>query len=315
MWATDWSVPAYARRLRALAAEWRPEIVQIEFPVMGQYLPALRDCPAPRVLVDHDAGPQAARDLLAQQRGAARLLQWADVLAWDRYERALFGQVQSAVVVAERDERALARLARRTPLLRIPVGTRLPERPLDPLGRAPLSLVFVGSFGHYPNADAALRLAGAIFPRVRERFPDLKLYIVGKEPPPEVQQLAGEQVFVTGRVPDVTPYLDAAALVVVPLRLGGGMRVKVLEALAAGKATVASTLAIEGLGLADGEQIALAEHDEQFAAAITRLLAEPDRRAALAGSARAWARANLSWDGPIAAYERLYQALLDRVGH
>jgi glycosyltransferase involved in cell wall biosynthesis len=312
MWASDWAVPAFARRLAELARAWRPDVVQIEFPVMGQYLPALASCPAPRVLVDHDAAPQAARDLLAELRGPARLLQRAEVLAWDRTMRRLAGQVDALVVVAERDEQALAPYAGRAPLRRIPVGARLIEHPLDPLGAEPPSLVFVGNFGHYPNADAALRLIQSIAPRVWARHPDATVYIVGDQAPDEIRRLAGERVVVTGRVPDVMPYLDRAALVVVPLRLGGGMRVKVLEALAAGKATVASPLAAEGLALTDGQQVALAERDEEFARAIGNLLADPGQRAALARRARAWACANLSWDGPIAAYEQLYQGLLER---
>jgi glycosyltransferase involved in cell wall biosynthesis len=123
--------------------------------------------------------------------------------------------------------------------------------------------------------------------------------------------MAHATVVVTGRVPDVTPYLDRAALVVVPLRLGGGMRVKVLEALAAGKAVVASPLAAEGLSVVGGKHLVLAESDEQFSDAIVRLLAEPEGRVALATCARSWACANLAWEGPIAAYERLYQSLIE----
>src|SRR2546422_10461962 len=105
--------------------------------------------------------------------------------------------------------------------------------------------------------------------------------------------MATANVIVTGPVPDVTPYLDRTAIVVVPLRLGGGMRVKVLEALAAGKAMIASPLAVEGLAVVDGEHAVLAETDQQFCDAIVQLLADPARRAALAGSARAWACAHL----------------------
>jgi glycosyltransferase involved in cell wall biosynthesis len=114
---------------------------------------------------------------------------------------------------------------------------------------------------------------------------------------------------VTGYVPDVTPYLDGAALVVVPLRLGGGNRAKVREALAAGKAVVASSLAIAGHNLVNGEHVVLAESDEQFCEAIIWLLADPERRASLAASARTWACANLGWDTFIACHEALYDSL------
>jgi len=103
------------------------------------------------------------------------------------------------------------------------------------------------------------------------------------------------------------------ALVVVPLRLGGGMRAKVLEALAAGKAVVASSLAVEGLDLVDGEHVLLAETDQQFCDAIVQLLADPARRTALAAHAYAWAHAQLGWERSIAAYERLYESLMERL--
>ena len=110
-------------------------------------------------------------------------------------------------------------------------------------------------------------------------------------------------------MPDVTPYLDRASLVVAPLRRGGGMRVKVLEALAAGKALVASPLAVEGLDVTDGEHCVLADGDQEYVDAMERLLLDPDRRAALAVSARRWALANLGWERSVAAFEDLYHRL------
>jgi len=98
----------------------------------------------------------------------------------------------------------------------------------------------------------------------------------------------------------------------VPLRLGGGMHVKVLEALAAGKALVATPLAIEGLDLADGEHVLLAETDQQFCDAIVQLLTYPERRTSLAARARAWANTNLRWERSIALYEGLYEKTIAR---
>lgn len=309
-WVAQWGVRSYGTRVGTLAEEWQPDIVQIEYHVMGQYLPALSRCAAPRVLVQHDPGAVAARDRRELRRGIPKLLSHLEVHAWERYEAAVMRQAQSIVVFTDRDRQALAPLAGRVPLVRIPIGTVLPERPLDPLGYSPPSIVFVGSFIHPPNTDAAARLIGAIFPRLREHFPQLSLYVVGDGPPAWVREMAGENVLVTGRVQDTTPYLDRAALAVVPLRLGGGMRVKVLEALAGGKAIVASPLAVEGLDVADGEQVILAETDQQFCDAIGRLLQDPVGRAALARRARAWACANLGWENAVASYEALYTSLL-----
>jgi polysaccharide biosynthesis protein PslH len=315
MWASDWAVPAFARRVRALAREWQPEVVQIEFHIMAQYLPALAGCPAPRVLVVHEPGTAASADQNRTLRGAARLLGELDRLAWRRFERRVAQNVQGVVVFTERDRDSVKRLAPTAPLHCIPLGTPVLDEALNPLGEAPPSLLFVGGFGHPPNVEAARRLVSAIFPAVRARCPDAELFLVGSNPPTDLAPAGAVGITATGFVPDVAPFLDRAALVVVPLRQGGGMRVKVLEALAAGKAVVASPLAIEGLALRDGEQLLVAQSDAEFVEAILRLLQEPDRRVALARRARAWATSNLGWEGPLAAYERLYQQLLPPTGN
>lgn len=313
LWATNWAVPAYAARLRTLAHMWRPDIVQIEYHVMAQYVAALHECPAPRVLVQHEPGMHAARSLWQSQRTPGRILPLLNIVAWARFERSIMTQVHTVVVFTTRDREALASFGQPTPITHIPLGTTIPEHPLNPIGTPPPSLLFVGNFVHPPNVEAAERLGGTIFLRVQTQHPDLMLYIVGDQPPPHIQQMANTHLVVTGRVPDVTPYLDQAAVVVVPLRLGGGMRVKVLEAVAAGKAVVASPLAVQGLDLVDGTHVLLAETNQQFSDAIKRLLADPQQRAALGTRARAWACAHLGWDTSIAAYEALYEHLIERL--
>jgi glycosyltransferase involved in cell wall biosynthesis len=169
----------------------------------------------------------------------------------------------------------------------------------------------VGNYTHAPNVDAAQRLIRSIYPRVRAHSPEVRLHIVGDRPPAQLRRMGSRHVVVTGRVPDVTPYLDQAALVVVPLRQGGGIRVKVLEALAAGKAVVASPRAVVGLDVVAGEQVVIAESDQEFGDAIVQLLADPERRRSLARRARAWACDALGWERATAAYERLYRSLLE----
>jgi glycosyltransferase involved in cell wall biosynthesis len=314
-WASGRFSPAFIERVRDLLRTWSPDLIQFEFHIMGQYLPACAGYPAPRVLVQHEPGEatarEAARGVGRYHGGTGRLMPLLDALAWRRFEREVMRQMQAVVVFTERDRAALSRAGRLAPIVRIAPGTPLPEAPLSPLGTHPPGLLFFGSFLHPPNVDAAERLIHSIFPRVLERCPEARLYIVGAEPPPQIQACASAQVTVTGYVPDLTPYLDQAALVVAPLRLGGGLRVKVLEALAAGKALVASPLAVEGLDLLDGRQVVLAEEDQAFSDAVLQLLADPDRRAGLAAGARAWACAHAGWDTAVAAYESLYQALLE----
>lgn len=308
-WASELASAAFARRAAELMADWRPDVVQLEFPVMGQYLPALAGSGAPRVLVDHDASLQ---DLRSWRGPFGGLVARLDERAWRRFERGIMEQVQAVVVFTERDRRALERLGAGTRVVRIPFGVPLPDAPLDPVGSPPPAVVFVGNFRHAANVDAAGWLAQELFPRVRAAAPDAQLTIVGAAPTEEVAALAGDGVSVTGKVPDVAPYLDRAAVVAAPIRIGGGMRVKVLEALAAGKAVVATPLAAEGLDVVSGEQLEIAASDEEFASALARLVADESRRRELAERARAWAGERLGWDNAVAGYEQLYRELLER---
>jgi glycosyltransferase involved in cell wall biosynthesis len=195
-------------------------------------------------------------------------------------------------------------------VVRIPFGEEIPEQPLNPAGSQPPNLLFVGNYAHVPNIEAAVRLAREILPRVQAQVPDIRLYLVGDQAPQMLEELASSNIVVTGRVSDVLPYLDQATMVVVPLHTGGGMRVKVMNALAAGKALVASRLAVEGLDVADGQQVILAETDEQFSGAILRWLGDPLERRALAERARARACAHLGWDASLQAYQQLHTCLL-----
>ena len=148
-----------------------------------------------------------------------------------------------------------------------------------------------------------------VWPNVRSRRPDAVLVLVGEGPPEGLAAAAGRDVEVHGSVSAVEPYLARAAVSVAPLREGGGMRVKVLEAMAAGKAVVASPLAVEGLAVADGRELLVASSDDEFAAAIVRMLDDTGLRRRLASTAREWALANAGPDRTAAAFESLYRRL------
>jgi len=312
-WVQERSAPGYAERLTAVVREWVPDVIQLEFHVMAQFLPALASSDAPRVLVQHEPGVAGAAEKGRQELG--RLRRYLEVRAWRKFEANVMQQVDAVVVFTERDRSAVAQqLAPERPrLVTIPLGIELPERALNPRGTDPGNLLFFGSFRHEPNIDAATRLAHGIFPRIVARRPGTTLHLVGADPKPEVLRLVGNGISFLGEVPDLAPHLDRAAVVLVPLRLGGGMRVKVLEALAAGKAVVGSPLAFDGIELIDGEHAVFAQTDDEFVEAALALLADPARREAIGTSARAWAEANLSWESRVAVYDRLYTALLEPV--
>jgi glycosyltransferase involved in cell wall biosynthesis len=300
---------SFGERVRRVADQWRPDIVQVEFVEMAQYLPALDGVPASRIVVDHDPGADAAGDFTLAATGLRRLSRRLDVLAWERFSRTALRRADRVVVFTDRDRIGVERVAPGAAVETIPIAVDLPAEPLDPVGIDPPTVLFYGSFLHPPNADAAERLLRTIMPCVRADHPEARLELVGADPTEEMTRLARDGDLILGAVPSMTPHLDGASLVVAPIRLGGGMRVKVLEALAAGKAVVASTRAVEGVGVADGDQLLIADTDEELCAAISALLADPARRQELAHRARSWAERNLDPARVVAAYERLYEEL------
>jgi polysaccharide biosynthesis protein PslH len=309
LWATELDSGVFRRRLLEVLREWRPDVVQVEYTAMGIYLREVGAAGTVAVLGEPDPPTSAAIEFRRASR-RDRLLRRLDVRAWRRFEREVLSRVDAAIVFTERDARAVAAHAAGTEIVRIPFGTDFAERSFGTRAGDGDDVLFVGNFVHPPNVDAAARLVRSIFPLVRRRAPHASLHVVGDRPPVALRAGAGDGVFVTGRVSDLAPYVERAAVVAAPIRFGGGMRVKVLEALAAGKPVVASSLAVEGLGVSDGDQLLFAETDEEFAERIARVLEDRELRARLGERARAWARENLTWDASVAAHERLYVRLL-----
>lgn len=129
-----------------------------------------------------------------------------------------------------------------------------------------------------PNIDAVDYFCAQIWPRIREEFPDAKFQIVGRRPATKVQRLASDSVEVTGTVRSVEEYLDKASVVVVPLRIGGGTRLKIFEAMAMGKALVSTSIGAEGLAVKSGHDLLLADDPSAFADAVLLLLRDGEIR-------------------------------------
>jgi len=157
-----------------------------------------------------------------------------------------------------------------------------------------------------PNVDA-VQWFMPILVRVREVVPEARFFVVGRQPHSRVTRLAADPaVIVTGQVADTRPYIAGAAVYVVPLRVGGGTRLKVLEAMALERAIVSTRLGVEGFDVTDGRELRLADTPEAFAQAIIELLQNPDLRTRLGAAARAFVEAHYSWDHIVPNMERLY---------
>lgn len=304
LWVQAFRSSVVEQAVRELIARSRPDVIQVEYQVMAQFLP--EPPTTPTLLVVHEPAVRVAENFALTRTGPARLLNQADRRAWSRFERRV-GDAADRVVVFTEPDAAVMRARR--PAVVVPLAVPLPEVPLDPLGAEPPSLFFVGNFGHPPNVDAVGWLVHEIFPLVRAAHPDTRLTVVGDNPPADLVAEEPAGVDFTGGVPEVEPLLDRAAVFAVPARLGGGMRVKTVEALAAGKAIVSTPLGVAGLDLA-GDEVAIAETAAAFAAQVNALLEAPERRRELARKARAWAEAALAGDEETRSYLSIYSELV-----
>jgi sugar transferase (PEP-CTERM/EpsH1 system associated) len=264
---------------------------------------------APTILSKHNVEAALCRQLARAKRplSPAWALAHLEALALACHEgptAALFRQV---IVVSEQER---ARLAGHCPAGRIAIVPNGVDTsyfaPQPVVTEEPDSLVFVGSFFWPPNADAARWLVGDILPLIRREVPGVRLCLIGHDPPPEARALAHPpDVVVTGSVPDARPYLARAAVCVVPMRIGGGTRLKILDALAMGRPVVSTSLASEGLDLADGHELVIADGAEAFAEATVRLLRDPAQRAALGAAGRRAVERRYTWPVVLAGLEPL----------
>ena len=164
-----------------------------------------------------------------------------------------------------------------------------------------------------PNEDARLFFCREMLPLIRAEEPDVRLTIVGRAPTPAVRKLAQDSaVTVTGRVDDVRPYMRDAAVYIVPLRIGGGTRLKIFEAMAMGKAVVSTTVGAEGLMVASGEHVMLADEPRTFARAVVRLIRDLNRRRQIEAAARALVKENFDWSAVAGALDGALRSIVDR---
>jgi len=161
----------------------------------------------------------------------------------------------------------------------------------------PKKLVFVGAMDWLPNSDGIKYFVKDIFPIIRQDYPGIKLDVVGKDPPRDIRQLSDIYgIKVTGTVDDVRPYVHDSHIYVVPLRFGGGSRLKILEAFSMGKPVVSTTLGCEGIECVNGKHLLVADNPADFAASVVRLLKDPELCCRLTSNARTLAVNTYSWD-------------------
>ena len=175
------------------------------------------------------------------------------------------------------------------------------------------TVVYFGLLSTVPNIDGVVHFVQDIWPRIAAAHPEAHCKIIGGNPPPELLALAGSRIELTGFVSDLRPHLAAAAAVVVPLRIGGGTRLKIVEAMAMGKAIVSTTLGAEGIEAVSGRDLLIADSPTGFADAVNRLLAEPGLAARIGQSARRVAVDRYGWSDAARKLEGFYRRILEKV--
>jgi glycosyltransferase involved in cell wall biosynthesis len=296
-WATEpwpWRVVCGAAGMQALidrVARTREfDVVAVEDSPM-----AVLRFPAgvPVVFTEHEAVRAAAAEWRASRltERPLRALRARDWRRWDSFLPKAWERFDLLQVFCDGDAEAI-KLAAPAAAARVrvnPYGIALPPA-ADPALERPDTILFSGTFAHLPNRDAARWLATEIVPAVRARHPGARLQIVGRTPPREILELAGAGVEVIGDAPSMQPYLEAAAVVLAPVRSGGGMRMKVLEAMARQKAVVTTPLGAEGFtGFDQSPPLEIAASGEAIATATAALLGDRERRHQLGRRAREFA--------------------------
>jgi glycosyltransferase involved in cell wall biosynthesis len=290
-WRAVSSVAGVQPLLDRVAAAREFDLVAIEDSTMS----ALRfPAGTPTVMTEHEAFRAAASEWRAERlserpAAALRRLDWR---RWEDFQPAAWRRFDLTQVFCESDAASIReRAPELTPRVRVnPFGMVLPAA-VDPAREVAGTVLFVGNFTHLPNRDAALWLAREIMPLVWTRQPGARLRIVGSAPPREVLDLAGEGIEVVADAPSIEDHLAQAAVVMAPVRSGGGMRIKVLEALARGKAVVTTHRGAEGYtGFEPEPPFAVADDPEGIAAATAALLADESRRREVGARASEFAR-------------------------
>ncbi len=299
---------AFRAALRETVRRWRPGVAQLEFTQMAQYA---RDCaPARTILVEHDVTLDLYRQLLDAgddwelRRQRSR---------WEAFERAAWREVDSIVVMSEKDRRTVAS----EKAVAIPNGVDLerftPSREEPDVAR----LLFIGSFAHLPNAMAVEFLLNRVWPLTRE--PKARVHIIAGMRHRYYLDTYSDRVSVNldvdgveveDFVADPRPAYRRATLVVAPLVVSAGTNIKIMEAMAMGKAIVSTPAGINGLDLTAGRDVAVAESAEEMAAAIDGLLADAARRREMESHARKTVEREFHWDAIARRQKKLYNRLL-----
>jgi polysaccharide biosynthesis protein PslH len=297
----------------AAASTGKPyDLVHADQLSMAQYAARL---PIPRLLDMHTVMSASYARLSSEQPPLKRLLYAREARLLRRYEAALCQEFEAITVVSEDDRQWLLEAQPHSAEISIvPIGIDVASLPPVERDLRKPTVLSLASMDWLPNLDGALWFARTIYPLVRRAVPEARLFVCGPFRNPEVAALADSatQIEVTGYVSDPQPYLEQASCLIVPQRGGGGLQVKILEALARGVPVVATSLGCKGIDLVDGRHVLMADTASEFADAVSLLLQEPEFGCQLARAGQQQVLERYDWRAVYPAIEYTYNRMLAR---
>ena len=312
------TIPGLQQTFDRVLTKHRFDVVFVNLPYLAHYQMrrAPPGMPAPVIVIDsHDVGYDLARQVATSsapfgQRIHARF-NWRKLA---REELAAYSAADGVCVCSTADQKRLAADAPAATTVVIPNAAdvdTLQPRATDPKpdGR---TVLFFGLLSTVPNVDGVVYFLREIWPRIIAARPEARFVIVGGNPAPAIQAHAGPGVIVVGPVDDLRPYMASADAIVVPLRLGSGTRLKILESWAMGRPVISTSLGAEGLEAVPGRDLLIADDPGAFADAVLRVLSEEELAESLGRAGRELVTGRYSWQGAAAALERFFGQTLVR---
>lgn len=304
---------AMQEELLRLIEEDQPDVVVCDFLTPSVNVPEKLGCAT--VLFQHNVEAMIWRRHYETQANWLKRLylygQWRKMRAFERKECHRYDHV---IAVSREDREMMRNDYQIEAVTDVPTGVDTNFfRPQSGRKPEPASLVFTGSMDWIPNVDAINWFCNEILPLIRAQVPNVKLTVVGRSPGRELLELSkrDSSVIVTGRVDDVRPYMENAAAYIVPIRIGGGTRLKIYEAMAMEKPMVSTTVGAEGLPLNDGEELLLADAPETFADAVVRVLTDPELANRLGQLSASRVRERFGWERVAVEFAQICQHACD----
>jgi len=299
----------FQRKLDQLLAAESFDIIQSEFPVMAMFRYNSR---AIKIIDSHNVEYDNFKRMAKVKNPFKKLFYHLEAYKFYREEKAACGQQDALLVTSMRDISIYDQILPDVPKYLIPNGVDTTFFQPFKTRPDPHSMIFVGMMKYVPNYDGITWFLDEVFPKILEQVPDATITIVGKNPPQSILQRANRNIVVTGFVEDTRPYIEKSSVYVVPLRMGGGTRLKIMESLAMKKPIVTTTIGCEGIDVVNGQSALIADNPHEFAARVVELFENPQRVAGITDKGYKLVNDRYRWESIGHQMDQAYEELTGR---